>query len=90
MKNIYLLIFILIFLYIICNGYIENFSVGGQSPINISGSLTLSHLQECEPGQRQDGKYDCNDGKCIFAYTNDKINYRGNYKDLEECKEYCK
>ena len=31
MKNIYLLIFILIFLYFICNGYIENFSVGGQS-----------------------------------------------------------
>ena len=46
MKNIYLLIFILIFLYFICNRYIEKFSVGCQSiektPINISGSLTLS------------------------------------------------
>ena len=51
MKNIYLLIFILIFLYIICNGYIEKFSVGCQSikktPINISGSLTLPYINKC-------------------------------------------
>jgi hypothetical protein len=43
MKNI---IFILIFLYIICNGCIENFSVGG-SDINISGSLTLPYIDKC-------------------------------------------
>ena len=53
MKNIFLLIFILIFLYIICNGYIENFSVGCQinekAPINISGSLTLSYIDKCNP-----------------------------------------
>ena len=53
MKNIYLLIFILIFLYIICNGYIEKFSVGCQSikktPINISGSLTLPYINKCNP-----------------------------------------
>lgn len=42
MKNIFLLILLLIFLYFISNRYIEKFSVGGQSPINISGSLTLS------------------------------------------------
>ena len=51
MKNIFLLIFILIFLYFICNRYIENFSVGGQSsektPINISGSLTLPYINGC-------------------------------------------
>ena len=56
MKNVYLLIFILIFLYIICNGYIENFSVGCQSnsqgndnKINISGSLTLPYIDKCKP-----------------------------------------
>jgi hypothetical protein len=53
MKNIYLLIFILIFLYFICNRHIENFSVGCQSnektPINISGSLTLSYIDKCNP-----------------------------------------
>ena len=59
MKNIYLLIFILIFLYFICNGYIENFSVGGQSngqdneqdndnKISISSNLTLSYIDKCE------------------------------------------
>ena len=46
MKNIFLLILLLIFLYFISNRYIEKFSVGCQSseksPINISGSLTLS------------------------------------------------
>ena len=53
MKNIFLLIFILIFLYIISNRCIEKFSVGCQSsektPINISGSLTLSYIDKCNP-----------------------------------------
>ena len=51
MKNIFLLILLLIFLYIICNGYIEKFSVGCQSiektPINISGGLTLPYIDKC-------------------------------------------
>ena len=45
MKNIYLLILLLIFLYIICNGYIENLACCQsieKTPINISGSLTAN------------------------------------------------
>jgi len=58
MKNIYILL--LIFLYIICNRCIENFSVGG-SDINISGSLTLSYIDKCNPP-------DCPDN--LFKATN--------------------
>ena len=62
MKNIFLLILLIIFLYIICNEYIENFSVGCQSngqgngqddgqgndnKINISSNLTLSYQCKC-------------------------------------------
>lgn len=186
MKNIFLLILLLIFLYIICNGYIENFSVGCQSngqgndnKINISGSLTLSYIENCKrgleddcindsdcesnncykstcsppkcetssdcdnvkicwgdgdtrtcnvnyicernpytgkqyeksfcdndpkckwdnnsnkcknivPGWRDDGLYDCFEGKCTLAFTKDGVHYRGNYKDKDECEEHCK
>lgn len=55
MKNIFLLILLLIFLYFICNGYIENFSVGG-SDINISDSLTLSTY--CNGHDRCYGKWE--------------------------------
>lgn len=62
MKNIFLLILLIIFLYIICNRCIEKFSVGGQSiektPINISGSLTLSYIDKCEKSE------------CIKIYNN--------------------
>lgn len=77
MKNIYLLIFILIFLYIICNGYIENFNVGCQSskktPINISGSLTLPYIDNCNPCQN-DGKYINGKCECSASYTGDRCN----------------
>jgi len=80
MKNIFLLIFILIFLYFICNRYIENFSVGGQSngqdndnKINISGSLTLSYIDNCNPCQN-DGKYVNGICKCSASYTGNKCN----------------
>ena len=80
MKNIYLLIFLLIFLYFICNGYIENFNVGGQSngqdndnKINISGSLTLSYIDNCNPCQN-DGKYVNGICKCSASYTGDRCN----------------
>lgn len=85
MKNIYLLIFILIFLYIICNGYIENFSVGCQSikkktPINISGSLTLPYINGCNPKPCDDcGEHGLQTGTpgncncfCSDGYTGDK------------------
>lgn len=59
MKNIYIIL-LLIFLYIICNRCIENFSVGCQfsvqdndNKINISGSLTLPYIDNCD--------YSCND-----------------------------
>jgi hypothetical protein len=90
MKNIFLLIFILIFLYIICNRCIEKFSVGGENsektPINISGSLTLSYIDKCKPPKLCTDSYCNNNGSasgnivdgcsctCSASYTGDKCN----------------
>lgn len=71
MKNIYLLILLIIFLYIICNRYIENFSVGCQSSINISSSLTLSSPCNCSPSSLNIEKLDLNTNYySIFYWKN--------------------
>ena len=77
MKNIYILL--LIFLYIICNRCIENFSVGG-SDINISGSLTLSYIDDCNPTPPD--KYTCSNGTC-------NLHPNGNQTHAE-CQSACK
>ena len=87
MKNIYLLILLLIFLYIICNGYIEKFSVGCQSiektPINISGSLTLPYINKCNPTP-------CNT-KIVFP-TGQGCEWidlsKDHYADIHDCSKF--
>ncbi len=71
MKNIFLLILLLIFLYFICNGYIEKFSVGCQSngqgndnKINISSKLFLKNMCKAKINDECNADSDCESNNC--------------------------
>lgn len=82
MKNIFLLIFLLIF-FIICNRCIEKFSVGG-SDINISEDLTLSYKYRCDPLKCE--KYNYNQMECMKKGCPDNGRLT---KNLLECYLNC-
>ena len=86
MKNIFLLIFILIFLYIICNEHIEKFSVGG-SDINISEKLTLSYIDKCDPSNCD--KYNNNQMKCMMENCSLDMSVENLLKCYSGCNNNC-
>ena len=87
-RYIYILI-ILLLLCFISNMYIENFSIGGQAPINISDSLTLSYIDDCNPTPSPPApppapsdKYTCSNGTC-------NLHPNGNQTHAE-CQSTCR
>lgn len=75
MKNIYLLIFILIFLYFICNRCIEKFSVGCQiseqgneqdndNKISISSKLFIKNMCKAKISDNCNADSDCQSNNC--------------------------
>lgn len=94
MKNILILLFLLIFLYIICNRCIEKFSVGG-SDINISDNLTLSYViclkptDSCLNFTKSANNLDECDKYYMSDFSNTKY-YRCKINDEYPGIEYCK